>query len=312
MRLNFRDADFDALTAVWNAFYPPEFRIDAQVLRQHTVESPVFDWGASCIEVMDDTVLGFVAVKRSAVGLYKGQQQDVAHLSAIAYAQSDAGIDLMAEVKSVLRNRGLQKLNFGNDSLHFFPGCPSTAQALCGFLMVEGFEGGGECYDLERNLADYVPPRPIPTTHDFRPVAESDMPALTAFFEKEFPDRWWYDVQSKIRAEGRTEFITGAFKGDICEGFAMTQDWTCKLPISGGVWRNSLGEQWGALGAIGVSAELRGKGLGHGLMGAALTGLRDKGVRRCIIDWTIWVDFYGMHGFEVTRTYQAKSLRLGD
>jgi len=71
-----------------------------------------------------------------------------------------------------------------------------------------------------------------------------------------------------------------------------------------------LGENWGSLGPIGVSAGLRGRGSGHALLGQALSHLRDLGARRTIIDWTGLVDFYGRHGFEVTRRYQYLSLAL--
>jgi hypothetical protein len=41
-----------------------------------------------------------------------------------------------------------------------------------------------------------------------------------------------------------------------------------------------------------------------------LEHLRDHGARRTIIDWTGLVDFYGKHGFEVTRTYNYMTLDL--
>ena len=63
MRNSFRDADWDALARLWAEFYPPKYHVDAALLKQNTVECPVFDWGASVIEVMDDETLGFVAVK---------------------------------------------------------------------------------------------------------------------------------------------------------------------------------------------------------------------------------------------------------
>ena len=104
MHISFRQADFETLTSVWNDFYPDQYRIDADLLRQNSVESPVFDWGASQIAVRDDETLGFVLVKSSADRLYGRRPSDSAHLSALAFTDVDAGIDLLAEVKTLLRN----------------------------------------------------------------------------------------------------------------------------------------------------------------------------------------------------------------
>jgi len=79
MRQTFQHADFEALTRLWNQFYPEKFRIDPAILRQNTVDSPVFDWGVSRIEENNGEVLAFVAFKRSAAGLFKGPSVDQAH-----------------------------------------------------------------------------------------------------------------------------------------------------------------------------------------------------------------------------------------
>lgn len=311
MRRSFKDADFDALAALWNDFYPPQFRIDPELLRQNTVGSPLFDWGASMIEEKDGRVCAFAAVKRSAAPLYKGPQPDTEHLTAIAFRDPQAGVELLAEVKRVLVDRGVQKLAFGSDSRHFFPGCPIDHRGLCSFLMVEGFVEGDEAFDLERDLRDYTIPVTIPEGVDFRPAVEADHDALVAFFDQEFAGRWKYDVLDKIRVEGY-DCVYGAFRDGECIGFALLQDWRHRQPIAGAVWRNDLGEHWGSLGPIGISSRLRGGGIGHGLLGKALEEQRNRGVHRCIIDWTTLKDFYGRHGFEVTRVYRYHLLTLSD
>lgn len=314
MRKTFHHADFGALADLWNGFYPAEYRIDAELLELNTVKSPVFDWGISQIET-DDTgkVLGFVAFKRSAASLFKGPTVDQAHLCAIAYQDARTGVDLVADAKKTLRNRGVNRLFFGADSRHFWPGCPTVCGAMCGFLMVEGFEDQGETFDLERDLSDYQLPYPLPDGFEFRPLAsEDDIVGLRNFLEKEFSGRWRYDTMEKIRAEDDPSCVIAAFDGPSVVGFALVQHWTHKAPIGGAVWRNALGENWGSLGPIGVSSDLRGRGLGHGTLGAALNHLKGLGVRQCIIDWTTLDDFYGRHGFQKTRVYKSTSLRLGD
>jgi predicted N-acetyltransferase YhbS len=311
MRISFRDADWEALARLWAEFYPPKYHVDAALLKQNTVECPVFDWGASVIEVMDDETLGFVAVKKSAnPTLWPGTNQDTYHVTAIAYRVPETGVDLMAQAKRVVHDRGAVRLVYGMDSRHIFPGCPEDCQNLCSFLMVEGFEKSGDHFDLERDMASYeMPVEPNPAIK-FREVTEADVPALGTFLEREFPGRWRHDTLDKVKAEGAANTCFGAFEGGRMLGFALIQDWRHKQPIGGGVWRASLGEKWGSLGPIGVAAEERGRGTGHALLGSALMNLKNRGVQRCIIDWTTLEDFYGRHGFEITRRYKTASLKL--
>jgi GNAT superfamily N-acetyltransferase len=66
----------------------------------------------------------------------------------------------------------------------------------------------------------------------------------------------------------------------------------------------------GGLGPIGVSAHLRGQGLGQQLMDASLVELRRSGVQWCTIDWTRLVDFYARFGFRPKQAYLRGHKRL--
>ena len=311
MRIDFRNIDFDALERAWNRFHPSKYAVDASILRYNTVESPVFDWGASCAQVNDDgEIAAFVIIKQPANRLYVGPDKDVFHLSAIGFCDPQTAVDLFASARDMLANRGASRIVFGMDSRHFFPGCPIDVPAITNYLTIEGFSAGGEAVDLERDLVDYVNPFPIPSEFQFRIASDVDIPAVDDFLRREFPGRWRYDSAQRIAAEGRPTVAYGMFDGTICEGFAILQDWTCKHPVAGGVWRADLGDHWGTLGPIGVAKHLRGNGAGNALLGKALEYQRDQGVRKCIIDWTGLVKFYGGHGFKVNRTYRSMSLRL--
>jgi GNAT superfamily N-acetyltransferase len=313
MHIGFDHADLGELTRVWNNFYPAKFRIDEAMFRQNTVESPVFDWGASSVYRLGEAVLGFAAIKRaSSPTLFKGDDPDKSHLSAIAFTEAEVGVDLLAYAKGVIRDRGSDKLVFGQDVSHFFPGCPVECTSLRDFLTVEGFEEKGEVLDVENDLATYEgkPGCLERLTGDVtvRPVAMAEKHVLEQFLSKEFPGRWTYDVMKKVEIEGRTDNVYALFVGDDMEGFAFTQDWTHKKPINGCVWHLDLGDRWGGLGPIGMAASMRGKGLGDSLLAGALMGLKKKGVRRMIIDWTGLVRYYGGHGFTVNRRYNGFEL----
>jgi GNAT superfamily N-acetyltransferase len=306
MTVDFRDADLESLCAIYNRTVPDRYCIDELLLRQHTVDSPFFDWGASLI----DPGRAFVAVKRSPSRLYRGPNPDVSHLCIVGFQDPTVLLDLLKEAKRCLVNRGVIKLQFGGENGHFFPGCPTDCHSIRDFLLIEGFEEGGESHDLERDLEDYQMPRIPPAGFEFRPVEEGDLAALNEFLLAEFPGRWHYDTFRKIEDEDDPGIIFGLFQRDKCLGFALTQIDGCRTQIGGAVWRLDLGKNWCSLGPIGVAKALRGKGCGGALLGTALDHLKRLGGRRCIIDWTGLVDFYGLHGFEVTRTYRSATLSL--
>jgi predicted N-acetyltransferase YhbS len=309
MKRTFHDADFERLAEFWNKFAPERYRIDAELLRQKSVDCPVFDWGASLIEEADGDILSFTVVKKSAACLYGGPDKDSAHLTMIAFCDPQYGVDLLSDVKQTLRNRGCSRLVFGQDTAHLFPGCPTDFARLADFLMVEGFAEGGEAVDLERDLKEYANKFELPKDAEYRTLRKGDIPLLAKFLEREFPGRWRYDVLGKVEVEG-PECVFALFRAGQVDGFALIQDAKNIRPIGGAVWRGDLGENWGSLGPIGVSKELRGRGYGHALLGEALAELRDRGARQTIIDWTGLKEFYGKHGFEVARTYRSMSLPL--
>ncbi len=74
-----------------------------------------------------------------------------------------------------------------------------------------------------------------------------------------------------------------------------------------------LPRPWGQLGSVGISADCRGKGYGAVMMDGALRYLQSRGVRGCVIDWLVIVDFYARFGFQgVPRLRYAVQRRSDD
>lgn len=321
MRVGFDKADFDQLAELWNRFLPARYRIDAELLRRNTVDAHLFDWGASAIELVDGKVVAFIAIKKSAASLYRGPDPDQAHITALAFESPAAGHEVFSYAKRVLADRGAFKIVFGQDSRHFFPGCPEDAGALHDFLMVEGFQEGRSFADFEADLTLYEPPEGSlarisgPRGVDglelqFKPLEPGEEETLRTFLEREFPGRWRHDTLAKIVEEGSSSFIYCLWHQGAIAGFALTQDFECHAPIAGAVWRADLGIKWGALGPIGIAKDLRRKGFGHALLAGTLGELKKKGVERCLIDWSTLEDFYGKHGFRPSRGYREMELIL--
>lgn len=324
MLIGFEKADFSALCDLWNRFYPPKYAIDEAVLRYNTTECPLHDWGASIVHLTEGKPDAFLAVKKSASSLFKGPDPDSAFISALAFENASSAIDLFAYAKQILRNRGVYKLVFGQDWQHFFPGCPMDAPGLVNLLTIEGFEMGALQWDVEMDLADYscgaekvavlgkwpgsVIDDPDKPAVEF--ASEKWIPELSRFLAAEFPGRWEYVSKSLFEREEDLSQIAVLHQSGRVEGFAVTQSTASTARIAGAVFHLGLGENWGALGPIGVSKSVRGQGLGDALLAASLLGMKAKGVRRCTIDWTTLTDWYGSHGFEKSKEYAAFSLTL--
>lgn len=314
MQRRIEGADFVELAQVWSSCYPAKYRVSAELLRANVLDSPLTDFALSSIVEESGRVEAFLVIKNSANPcVFVGPDPAQAHVAAFAYRSREAGEALLDEALERLKARGASRVLFGQDSRHFFPGIPKECPEMLSMFQSRGFEVGGLQVDLERDMIDYQPPAGClerATGCEMRACTREDVPALEEFLLREFPGRWHHDVLDKIRLENRPEMVFGLFVDGVCEGFALTQQEGCRLPISGAVWHLDLGPGWGSLGPIGVSKRVRGKGYGDGILGYALKALRERGARRSTIDWTTLVDFYNKHGFEVNREYQTCVLTL--
>lgn len=309
----FEHLDLEVLQELVRKTWPAKYHVTTELLRTHILESPTLDHDASRWLTIQHELVGALAIKRSPAELYPGPDPLQAHVGLLAFRDAGSAKRLFDEVIPILRGKGIQKLIFGQDSRHLFPGCPKEWPELMALLDELGFEVVNDQVDLERDMATYVAPEgvlaPIAPPVSVRPCQPEDLTALRRFFSDEFPGRWEYDVQQKWNLEG-PDTVIGLFEEDRCVGFALLQQDGCQMPIGGAVWGVDLGPGWGALGPIGISKSVRGRGLGDALLAAALEILRDRGARRSIIDWTTLIDFYNKHGFQVNRNYQTRVLSL--
>ena len=63
---------------------------------------------------------------------------------------------------------------------------------------------------------------------------------------EEFPGRWPYDLEEKIKREGYPHCVIGLFRGEQLVGFARVQKWDDKVAMAGGVWQilATIGGVW--------------------------------------------------------------------
>lgn len=296
--------NFEEAAAAWNEFYPHKFRVDAGTLRRH-LDDPL-----TCYTHQTDA--GLLCLKGSATpSLYPGQNPDRGHIAAwVGYGRA-----LLDESVGMAREFGWNRLVFGMDALHLFPGIPEEMTELLALYESAGLVESHRSFDMERDLKGYV----LPTECEraladsgamVRPCRTSDEAALSNYLEEAFPGRWKYDVTSKAFVDGECGQVYLLWMDGEVVGHAMTQRDGSKNPVAGAVWRLDLGPNWGGLGSIGVSTKVRGRGLGNALLGYSLLDMSRAGVRQTIIDWTSLEAFYGAHGFRITRRYVQVALDL--
>ncbi len=216
------------------------------------------------------------------------------------------GSALLAWAEEWLRAQGCTRFRLGGSLHPFAPGYP-VELANAAFFLKRGYAaraGDSQVCDLARDLDDWQP-TPRTTRGDsitIRPAQRGDELAIRQFFKREFPDRWRFELEEFVRERGRWSDYIVLFTERGVDGFARLTFEDSERPIER-FYPQRLPRPWGQLGPLGVSKDVRGKGYGGALLDAALSHLRDRGVRGCVIDWTGLVDLYGKFGFKPYRWY---------
>ena len=81
------------------------------------------------------------------------------------------------------------------------------------------------------------------------------------------------------------------------------------MAVSALSYQALLGDDLGGLGAVGVAASERGRGIGLALVAGASELLKARGIGHSYIDWTTLVNFYGHLGYAPWREYQMSERR---
>lgn len=301
------DFNVESLVACWNACYPPEFQIDADTFSQLQTGSPDYLPQHSIALVGDNgTLLGFALAKQTPRTRHPhppfdfGQPLGTTHLSALAFQTARAGREVL---NLFLTNHPETPIVFGQEQRHLLPGAPEHFPELIELLREAGFtESPTLALDFGHDLAAYLPPADLNEQAECRYLQPGEEPLLAEFFEREFPGRWRSDMMEKVAIEGPRAIFTLWLDGQL-HGFSCLQDASHKLKIAGATFHLNYGENWCALGPIGVSAGLRGQRLGDTLLAKSLLELKSQGKRICVIDWTTLERYYGKHGFIARRKY---------
>lgn len=215
------------------------------------------------------------------------------------------GAELHDVALEALSRRGATQLSLaGTPGKYFWPGLPAELSAARTFFETRGWEFGDTCRDLVRSLHDYETPAEVASTSagiDCRRAGLGGRAALLEFEQLHFPHWQPYYASSA----GLVSAIVAVDEQERLVGALLASDRGQPQ-----LWHRLLGDDYGAIGAIGVADSVRGRGVGTALVAHACEQLRERGVGNCHIGWTELRSFYGLLGFLGWREYETATRKL--
>ena len=310
------------ICALWNRAFGPAFELNERLWLYNTVSDPDFSHNDVWLAHDAERLVGLAVTRRFSEATLAAwpsleRYRLDGYLAALAvdpaHQRQGLGRRLVAAAQTGLTQAGATRLVAGGNFRHFFPGVPTNLLAAQAFFRAEGFQPANLEYDLDGALDPHLyEPTLAATAPDlsYRQGLAGEGDAWLSWLAGVFPGRWHYSADLYLKQGGKIEDVTFLTDGsNNIQGFLMTHRNSARMPIPVSFW---LGEdsQWGAIGPLGVSPTVRGKGAGLGLVAAGMRYLHSQGVRQARIDWTTLLDFYGKLGFQPSQTYERATKSL--
>ncbi len=263
----------------------------------------------------DDALVGFVATSQSVK-----EQARIGHLAALLVAprkqRQGIGTVLHEAALAYLRAAGCITLRLGATSPRFWCGVPTDLPSAVSFFRQRGWEYTETVYDLAADIHDFTIPAPITERMRregivFESVTARNYNDVLAFETREFP-HWLPHYERYAQLGDYADLLTARDQRRSVVGALILyspQSHTARTDL---IWQALLGEEAGAMGAVGAAQSERGRGIGLALVAYGSATLKERGVRNCYIDWVVLTDFYARLGYEKWRAYYLSSERYTD
>ncbi len=311
----FEPAMSASVISLWNRCIGPSYPLTERLFVQQVLGDPFAQREGNIVALDGRRVVGWVLSRclrevPASLSRYRGR----ASLGALCvdpdYRLRGIGSRLYEQAKRFLAAHGATTISVTRYPGHLTPGIPSEAPDLKAFFHRRGFREWAEACDLRRRLDEYPVEfdaeaewQPAGEHVNLRPARSDEEAAIMEFLGREFPGGWEYEVARYFESGGDPADCLLAMTTGTIVGFCRT--FTPESRLLGGSthWFPLLGKRWGGLGPIGISAALRGRGLGRTLLRYSVTSLKRRGIEDAVIDWTVLVDFYARVGFTVWKRY---------
>lgn len=299
---NFSIDQLDQIIRLWNQelVYDriSKTRFLDQILYDENFASELFK-----VALVGDEVVGFVyGIKRRVPYLTRGLEPTRGWILQIAIAENwkRTGIatELVQQVETAFAVQGVAEVTLCAFSPNYFaPGIDVRYAAGLAFFRKLGYVGKGDAVSMGAVLTNHevaveeIIAEKAEQGIRLMPYQDAYYAKVLAFAEAEFGGGWHRNVLLAMQAHEASDTIFLAVdQNDQVIGFCMRK-------IDGNDMR---------FGPIGVSSEIRSKGLGGALLEVMLDDLIKRGIYYTFFLWTHGktIDFYKKHGFDIYRTYE--------
>ena len=299
---------------VWNSAWadPNPYPLGAR-LWQERLASPHHDPELLLGALLDGQVVAYAHGKRP---ISAWQPANLGWVSSFAVRRSyqgrGIGTAVVGELVRELAKASPAEIHFGSDADHLLPGPPLESPPATWRLLRRMGAAFSVCeLDLHLDLRAELPAAPLPP--DWR-VREGDTDGALAFVRQTFPGRWAEELAAYLRG-GATVFTVERAGGDDvpasarAKGFCVAFQGGEAVTSPGLHWSEALrreypGGRQAGLGPLGTSPDVRGLGLGIGMVRSAAQAFKERGITDVIINWTTLGAFYGRLGARAWRGYQ--------
>ena len=201
----------------------------------------------------------------------------------------------------------------GGGASRFWPGVPTNLPGARAFFETLDWKFSETTYDLVRHLRDYQTPPAIAQQMakeqiEIRAATANEVDEVLDFERREFPN-WMREFQPKALSGDFNDFLIARDRRGIVGTLLLFTPQSRRLSANL-IWKALLGDDLGGLGAVGVAASERGRGIGLALVAWASELLKSRGVGHSHIDWTGLISFYGRLGYAPWREYHVSEREL--
>lgn len=292
-----------ALMAIWQQAAGERHPLPAAIWEEVTTFDPNAHPEDLRVALHDGRPIGFALTKRLRAPDVLPRFEDRGWIALMAvhpdHQRRGVGKALLADAERHLAGLGVKAVNLGESLHHALPGVPAALPEARAFFQAQGYQPTQEVWDVRGDVRGTAAPD-LPPDVATRLIGPGEEGLLLKFLGETFPGRWTRDMAHYL-LEGRPVWhVMGLFVGGELQGFAQLH-----LPGTPGTLRwAGFNPRVAALGPIGVSEAVRGRGLGLALLQAGLAYLGTLGATETVIDWTTLLDFYGRVGFRPWLSYQ--------
>lgn len=279
-----------ALVDLWNSGTPSPFRMDGRLMREH------LEYPGALVVVEGEPWRGALWARQGSLGA----TLDALVVSPDARRQG-IGRALLTAFRETLEPNASWR--FGGGNHHFVPGLPDCLSEAHGFFSALGMVPDWHAHDL---LWQAQVGEEHWDEQTYRLLDATRIGELRELL-RHFGKRWQEDTADRCQSlrEGSSEEIMGAFHQGALVGFCHIWSPRSRRLGPSTFWLDRGDNAWGGVGPLGVHPELRGLGLGAGVVESSMAYLRRQGALRIGVDWTGLPAFYERCAFRPWLTYRG-------